>query len=128
MRAPAQLDVLLVHEQLAGEAAELAERLAAYRKRRPACCGDVLEGRDVLRRLAEATRPGEAAHVDDGAARVEQLLPVEQTQPRHRDSDPRLRERFGEAPEGARDDHRVRVEKNEHVPTGLARAAVGSAR
>src|SRR5437868_11356885 len=88
MSAAAQLDVLLVHEQLAREAAELAERLATDRQCRPARPGDVLERRDVLHRLTEATCPGEAADVHNGAARVQQLRPVEQSQTRHCDPDP----------------------------------------
>src|SRR3954452_10517164 len=68
MRAPAQLDILLVHEQLAGEATEFAKDVATDRQRCPARSGNIRDLFDVLCRLTEATSPGETTYVHDGAA------------------------------------------------------------
>ena len=77
-RAPAQLEILLVEEELLREAAELAEEIGADRERRPARVRDVADGGDRVDRVAVAARPGEPAHVHDVAARVQRVRRGEQ--------------------------------------------------
>src|SRR5439155_2137362 len=59
--APAELEILLVEEELLREPAELAKELGADRERGAARGGDLAELGERVRRLAVATGPGEAA-------------------------------------------------------------------
>jgi len=127
MSPPAELDILLVHEQLLGEAAELGEGLSPDRQRRSAGGGHVLEPLDALRGLAEPTGPRQAADVDDGSAGVEQVGPIEQPQTGHRDSDHRVVQRPRELCKRAVRHDRVRVEEHEHIADRLGGAAVAAA-
>ena len=126
--APAQLRIFEIHEQLVREASELAEQVSPYPHRRAARSSDVLQFAQRLRRLAVTAGPRQPAHVEDGAARVEQLRSVEQAQPRHRDSDRRVLQGVCQPIQGARIDNRVGVEKDEHVAARLGGATVAAAR
>ena len=128
MRAPAELDVLEVHEELLGKPAEPVEGLGADRHRSSARRGDLARLSHRFGRLAVAGRPPDAADVHIGAPGVEELGPVEEPQSGHRDPDRTAFERPPEAVEGARRDDGVGIEEDEHVAAGLACTEVGAGR
>ena len=75
--SPRQLEVLLVHEELRGETAQLPKELRANGERCAARIGNVVELRQTLGGLLIAASPRKPGQVHDVAARVEQLRPVE---------------------------------------------------
>ena len=123
---PAELEVLLVHEQLLRELSELAEQLGADRHCRARRIGHVANLADPVRRLPVCARPRNPGEVEDVAAGVEQVGPVQEAQARHRDPDGAIVERAGEVCESAGRDDRVRVEERQHVARRVRGAEVAA--
>src|SRR3989442_14577018 len=124
-RAPAELEILLVENQLLGEAAELTEEIRADRECRAARIRDLARLDDPVCRIAVAAGPGEAAHVHDVAARVEEIWALEQAQPRLHDADTGIFEAARERGDSAVLRDRVGIQEAEH--TGVGRGSTGVA-
>ena len=125
-RAPAELEVLEVHEELLGEASESSKRLGAHGHRGPAGRGDLAHLADRLGRLAVAAGPADSAHVHLRPRGVQELRLVQQAKARHCDPDRLIGQTLLEATQRTRRDHRVRVEEDEDVASGFASAQIGT--
>ncbi len=127
LRAPAELDVLLVEEELVVEAAELVEDIGAQRHRSAARSSHVGQSHRAFGRGSVAARPAEAADVDHRAGGVEELRLVEEAQARGDDPDLGIAERLDESTERSGLDHRVRVEEDERLAARHLRTEVAAA-
>src|SRR5438128_3251755 len=117
-RAPGELEILLIEKELLGETAELAEHVGADRAGGAACIGDPLRLNERVGRIAVPAGPRQPADVDDVAARVEDLWPLEQTKAGLDDADIRLFEGPRERIDRTRLHDRVRVDEDEHLRSG----------
>src|SRR5438874_581215 len=124
--APAELEILLVEEELLREPAELAKELGADRERGAARGGDLAELGERVRRLAVAAGPGEAAEVHDVTARVQELGLCEQAQARLCDADTGVLEPSRERGDRAGLRDRVRVQEDERLGVRRRGAAVAA--
>jgi hypothetical protein len=111
--APAELEILLVHEELLGEAAELVEKVAADRHRGAGREGDVAQLGDGRSRAPEEAGPRDPGQMNLVAGRVEELGLVKQSEPGRDDADRGILERPDETFQSPRADDRVGIEEDE---------------
>jgi hypothetical protein len=123
---PAQLEILLIEEKLLRESAELVKELRADRQRGAARVGDLARLGQLVRRILVAAGPGEAGHVQNIAARVEELGPPEQAQTGLRDAGGAILEPSRERSDRTRLRDRIGIQEDEHVGVCRSRAAVAA--
>lgn len=126
MRAPGELEVLLVQKKLFREPAELAKHIASNREGRATCVGDLLRVGKAFGEIAVATGPGQAADMHNVAARIQELGLVEEAESCLHDTDIRILECTRQRRDSSRLHNRVRVEEDEDVCVNLARTPVAS--
>src|SRR5437763_12374349 len=108
MGPPAQLDVLVVNEQLLAESAQLGEEVGPHRHGRAAGVGDGTTGGYAVDWFPEPTCPSETGDVDDAAARVHDGRIITQDDESHGDADARFAGRAHHASEAVVDQLGVR--------------------
>src|SRR6266404_3341191 len=126
MRAPVKLEVLLIQKELLGEAAELAEDVAADREGRAARVRDLLRRGELVSGIAIAPGPRESADVHDVAARVQEFRILQQTEACLDNADVRRLECSGECSNSTGLNDGVGIDEDEDIRINFASASVAA--